>query len=77
MKELMILKTEIFQAFILQMIERPGFDRFLLRIKYWGMEYQTFDIPEEVYNQADVITPREAFKLFKIVPSSDSLVRSG
>lgn len=58
------------------MTERPGFDRFLIRLKHWGIEYQAFDIPEEVYNEANIVTPREAFKLFKIAPTRDSLVSS-
>ena len=50
------------------MTERPGFDRFLLRLQHWGITYQAFDVPRCVYDQANVTTPREAFTLFKITP---------
>lgn len=60
------------QAIILQMTERPGFDRFLLRLEQKEINYKTYEIPEGVYNNAHVSTPREAFKLLRITPKSHS-----
>lgn len=58
------------QVFILQMTERPGFDRFLIRLKYWGIHYEIYDVSEEGYDMADITTPREVFKLFRMTRNS-------
>jgi hypothetical protein len=47
--------------FLLQMTERPGFDRFLYRLQHWSIDYQAFEIPKAVYDVSQVTTPREAF----------------
>lgn len=56
-------------VYILQMTGRPGFHRFLMRLNHWAIKYQTFEVSEDVYNNANVSTPREEFKLFKITPN--------
>lgn len=52
--------------FLLQMTERPGFDRFLYRLQHWSIDYQAFEIPKAVYDVSQVTTPREAFRLFHL-----------
>lgn len=52
------------------MTERPGFDRFLIRLKYWGIHYEIYDVSEEGYDMADITTPREVFKLFRMTRNS-------
>jgi len=50
------------------MTERPGFDRFIMRLDHWGISHQAFEVSEDVFHETDITTPREAFKLFKITP---------
>ncbi len=54
------------EVYILQMTERPGFDQFLLRIEYWKLSYEMYEISEKVYKTSKVAMPREAFKWIKI-----------
>ena len=37
------------KVFILQMTERPGFDRFLMRLDHWGINYEAFEISEDIF----------------------------
>lgn len=52
-------------AFFLQI---KGFDRFIMRLDHWGISYVAFEVSKEDFDQADILTPREAFKLLKITP---------
>lgn len=59
------------ECWILQMPSRPGFDRFLLRLEYWGLDVQSFDISELVFEAAtkhmgNVHSTIEDFKLYVI-----------
>jgi hypothetical protein len=57
------------QAFVLQMTGRPGFDRFLMRLDHWKINYHAFEISEAVFDNTSVSTPRDAFKLLRITPN--------
>ena len=50
------------------MTGRPGFDRFLMRLDHWGINYEAFEVSEKVFDYTCVTTAREAFKLLKITP---------
>jgi predicted nicotinamide N-methyase len=59
------------ECWILQMPGRPGFDRFLLRLEHWGLNYETFDIREDVFQTAakymgPLKSDIDDFKLFVI-----------
>lgn len=41
------------ECWILQMPERPGFDRFLLRLEHWGLSYEAFSIEPDVFDSAE------------------------
>mmetsp|Transcript_26708 Transcript_26708/g.31076 ORF Transcript_26708/g.31076 Transcript_26708/m.31076 type:complete len:342 (-) Transcript_26708:1539-2564(-) len=63
------------EAIILQMPGRPGFDRFLRRLEFWGINYQAHNISETVFDYASVTfgriaTDREAFKMYHICPQN-------
>ncbi len=37
------------KAWVLQMPDRPGFDRFLMRLERLGLTYNTYEIDEKVF----------------------------
>ena len=66
------LETE--KVWILQMPERPGFDRFLLRLGKWGLRCTCNDVCTDAYQLATnymgkVAGQPEDFKLFVITQS--------
>jgi hypothetical protein len=63
------------ECWILQMSERPGFDRFLLRLEHWNLTYETIDISEDVFNCAErcmgkISSNIDEFKLYTIRKAS-------
>ena len=59
------------ECWILQMPGRPGFDRFLLRLDYWGLCYESFDISQDAFriaveNMGKINADIDDFKLYVI-----------
>ena len=66
----LLLDKRAKECWVLQMPERPGFDRFLLRLEKWGLEYEPLDISEDVFETAQNMCKMKSdiddFKLFVI-----------
>ena len=67
------------ECWILQMPERPGFDRFLLRLEHWHLTYETIDISEDVFNSAEhcmgkISSSIDDFKLYSIRNSCSNIL---
>lgn len=59
------------ECWILQMPERPGFDRFLLRLEHHGLVYECDSVPEETFQIAErhmgrIHSRREDFQMYLI-----------
>jgi hypothetical protein len=65
-----LIKKKGREAWVLQLVSRPGFDRFLRRLEQRGLTYTRFEIGEREYQLAAGIealkTPRDQFGLFVI-----------
>ena len=68
-----LIKRKGREAWVLQLVSRPGFDRFLRRLEQRGLTYTRFEIGEQEYHLATssiqaLKTPRDQFGLFVISP---------